>query len=75
MAGRKRACLALTAVLLVSAGMGVRAEVSRGGSDWQVSFTDSNKMVSNFKTSDINDTIYGMQTGTVADDMGWIVQL
>lgn len=66
MAGRKRACLALTAVLLVSVGLRVRAEVSRGGSDWQVSFTDSNKMVSNFKTSDINDTIYGMQPGDQA---------
>ena len=43
--------------------MNVCAETSYGGSDWRVTFTDEKKMESSFKTSDINDTIYGIQPG------------
>lgn len=55
--------LMLPGVLLASMTMNVCAETSYGGSDWRVIFTDEKKMESSFKTSDINDTIYGIQPG------------
>ena len=55
--------LMLPAVLLASMAMSAHAETSYGGSDWRVTFTDEDKMESSFKTSDINDTIYGIQPG------------
>lgn len=55
--------LLLPGVLLVSVSLNVCAETSYGGSDWKVTFTDEKKMESSFKTSDINDTIYGIQPG------------
>lgn len=57
-------CLLFLGVLTASlAVMDVQAETSYGGSDWRVTFTSEKKMESSFKTSDINDTIYGMQPG------------
>lgn len=41
----------------------VKAEVLNGGSDWAVTFTEDKKMKSNFKDSDIDDVVYGMQPG------------
>lgn len=55
--------LVLPGVLLAFMTMNVCAETSYGGSDWRVIFTDEKKMESSFKTSDINDTIYGIQPG------------
>lgn len=55
--------LLLIGSLFASMTMHVCAETSYGGSDWQVTFTSDKKMESSFKTSDINDTIYGMQPG------------
>lgn len=49
--------------LLASLPMTVCAETSYGGSDWKVTFTSEKKMESSFKTSDLDDTIYGMQPG------------
>ena len=60
---RKLFHLLLPGVLLASMTMNVCAETSYGGSDWRVTFTDEKKMESSFKTSDINDTIYGIQPG------------
>ncbi len=53
--------LLLLGGLIASVAMNVCAETLHGGSDWQVIFTGENKMESNFRTSDINDAIYGMQ--------------
>ncbi len=55
--------LLLPGVLLASMTLNVCAETSYGGSDWKVTFTDEKKMESSFKTSDTNDTIYGIQPG------------
>ena len=55
--------LLLAGGLLASMTMNVCAETSYGGSDWKVTFTEDKKMESSFKTSDINDTIYGIQPG------------
>ncbi len=55
--------LLLAGSLLASMTMNVCAETSYGGSDWRVTFTEDKKMESSFKTSDINDTIYGIQPG------------
>lgn len=55
--------LLLAVSLLVSMPMTVYAETSYGNSDWAVTFTKDKKMESNFKTSDLNDVIYGIQPG------------
>lgn len=39
------------------------AETSHGNPDWAVTFTSEKKMVSNFKTADLNDVILGIQPG------------
>ena len=49
--------------LLVSLNMTAYAETSYGNSDWSVAFTKDKKMETNFKTSDIDDVIYGLQPG------------
>lgn len=49
--------------LLASLNVTAYAETSYGKSDWSVTFTKDKKMSSNFKTSDLNDIIYGIQPG------------
>ena len=51
--------------LLVSLNMTAYAETSYGNSDWSVVFTKDKKMETNFKTSDIDDVIYGLQPGDI----------
>lgn len=63
---RKMRKLLVTASLLVAMAMTsvtAYAETSYGNSDWSVTFTNEKKMVSNFKTADLNDAIYGIQPG------------
>ncbi len=63
---RKRWKLLPVLGLLVTMAMTAvtaNAETSHGNSDWSVVFSKDKKMVSNFKTSDINDAIYGIQPG------------
>ncbi len=55
--------LLLAVSLLASMTMTAYAETSYGKSDWSVRFTNDKKMVSTFKTSDLNDAIYGIQPG------------
>ncbi len=55
--------LLLIVSLLASMTMTAYAETSYGSSDWSVTFSKDKKMVSNFKTSDLNDAIYGIQPG------------
>lgn len=57
--------LALTAMLAAST-MTASAETIEGEKDWSVSFTDKNKMVSNFTTADLNEIVSGMQPGDEA---------
>ena len=53
----------LSAGLVVSMPMAAYGETSYGSSDWNVSFTEDNKMESTFRSSDLDETIYGMQPG------------
>lgn len=56
----------LMMIALVITGMPaleVSANTMTGASDWSVTFTSAKKMESNFKTSDIDDVISGMQPG------------
>lgn len=55
--------LMLLAWLLASLNMTAYAETSHGNPDWSVVFTKDKKMETNFKTSDIDDAIYGLQPG------------
>ena len=49
--------LLLAVSLLASMAMTAYAETSHGNPDWAVTFTSEKKMVSNFKTADLNDVI------------------
>lgn len=55
--------LLLAAGLIASMAVTVYAETSYGDPDWAVTFTEDEKMESNFKTADLNDAIYGIQPG------------
>lgn len=57
--------LALTAMLAAST-LTASAETIEGEKDWSVSFTDKNKMVSNFTTADLNEIVSNMQPGDEA---------
>lgn len=57
--------LGIAALALVPAGA-VKADVKTGSSDWSVEFTSDKKMVSNFKTSDLDEVIFGLQPGDSA---------
>ena len=65
----KRA-LSLGLVVGLSLGMAVQdkayAETFSSDTPWNVTFTQNNKMVSNFKTSDMDDILYGLQPGDTA---------
>lgn len=63
--------LAVAAMLPISS-MSVSANTLSGGDDWKVEFTEDEKMESNFKTSNMDDTISGMQPG---DDAIFTVSL
>lgn len=69
-AGMSRSLAVILAALFLIAAIApaqyVSAEEVAGENDWSVSFTEDKKMVSNFKTSDIDDKIYGMQPGDTA---------
>ena len=61
---KKKICgMLLFGALLISQTAGIHAETLKGSGDWNVSFTDEEKMVSSFKTNDLDDTIYGLQPG------------
>lgn len=53
----------LAAGLAVSMPAAAYGETSYGSSDWNVSFTEDNKMESTFRSSDLDEVIYGMQPG------------
>lgn len=49
--------------LLASVNITAYAETSHGNSNWSVTFTKDKKMEANFKTSDLDEVIYGLQPG------------
>lgn len=53
----------LAAVLAFGAPMGAKAESYTGGDDWNVSFSSEKKMVSSFKTSEMDDILRNLQPG------------
>lgn len=55
--------LALMASLFASTAVTAYGETSYGDPGWGVSFTKEKEMESNFKTSDVDEVIYGMQPG------------
>ncbi len=61
--GKKLFGLLCLSALLVCGPVGVHAETSYGSDDWSVRFTEEKKMVSSFKTGDLDDAIYGLQPG------------
>lgn len=66
---RTFAGLCLTAILTITTALPVYAQAPNephteyGKSGWNVTFTDKQKMESNFKTSDLNDEVSKMQPG------------
>ncbi|MBQ9061615.1 MAG: hypothetical protein IJ121_02120 [Eubacterium sp.] len=63
LAGLMMVCLLLTGIPAYSVAAD---EPLQGNPNWSVKFTKANKMESNFKTSDIDDVIRGMQPGDSA---------
>ena len=63
---KKILSLLLAAGLTASMPMTAYGEVSHGSSKWNVSFTEAKEMETNFKSSDLSETIYGMQPGDTA---------
>ena len=61
--GKKLFGLMAAGFLLLLGAADVHAETSYGNPDWSVTFTEEKKMVSNFKTSDLDEAIYGLQPG------------
>lgn len=53
----------LALLLINGLTLPVYADSFQGGSGWQVKFTDENKMESNFKTSDMDDSVSVLQPG------------
>lgn len=64
--------LCLTLLLICGMTLSVRAESYQGASGWRVVFTNNKKMESNFKTSDMDDSISGLQPG---DDIVFTIKL
>ncbi len=58
--------LFLSLWLAISPVSGAYAETYYSGEDWQVAFTSDGKMDSSFKSSDMDDVIYGLQPGDSA---------
>lgn len=58
--------LLLAAGLAVSMPAAVYGETSHGSDGWNVTFTENKKMESSFKSSDLDEIIYGMQPGDKA---------
>lgn len=56
-------CSLLAMILLLTMPVLGLAEDYEGSDDWKVSFTSAQKMESNFKSSDIDDAIAGLQPG------------
>lgn len=63
---KKILSLLLAAGLAASMPMTAYGETAHGSSKWNVSFTEAKEMVTNFKSSDLSETIYGMQPGDTA---------
>lgn len=60
---KKILSLLLAAGLTVSMPAAAYGETSHGSKGWNVTFTEDKKMQSSFKSSDLDDVIYGMQPG------------
>lgn len=60
---KKCMSLMLALLLVLSLTAPAHAVTFNGEDDWGVTFTVNNEMVSNFKTSDLDDLIRGMQPG------------
>ena len=58
--------------MVFTAAVPTFAETFRGGDDWLVTFTQDEKMVSNFKSSDMDDALNSLQPG---DNAIFTVQL
>ncbi len=58
--------LLLVAGLVASMPMAAYGEKLPGSSKWKVSFTEAKEMESNFKATDLDEVIYGMQPGDTA---------
>ena len=61
--GKKIWTLFLLVGLLASVSITAQAKTSHGKSNWSVVFTKDKKMETNFKTSDLDEVIYGLQPG------------
>lgn len=60
---RKLFAAVAAALLTVCMICSVSAETLYGSSEWKISFTDEDKLESNFKTADLDEVVYGMQPG------------
>ena len=64
---RKFAAFLLILSLMLVLPLAASAETLNGGSDWTVTFTTANRMVSNFGETAIDDTLRNMQPGDTAN--------
>ena len=55
--------LLMMALMIGCMTMPIYADTLTGNEDWNVTFTQENEMVSTFKTSDIDDVMWGLQPG------------
>lgn len=70
----KKRMLSLSLMLLLIGGtvLPAQAETFSGGNDWHVEFTEEKEMVSNFKSSDMDESIGDLQPG---DDVVFTITL
>ena len=64
---RKLAAFLLILSLMLALPVAAWAETLNGGSDWTVTFTTANRIVSNFGETAIDDTLRNMQPGDTAN--------
>ena len=64
---RKFAAFLLILCLMLALPVAANAETLNGASDWVVTFTTANRIVSNFGESAIDDTLRNMQPGDTAN--------
>ncbi len=64
---RKFAAFLLILCLMLALPVAANAETLNGASDWTVTFTTANRIVSNFGESAIDDTLRNMQPGDTAN--------